>query len=76
MMLEVLQLTEYFEAYVIAPMAERMMDEDPALAAEFAERLAADEEFAANPRARLEFFYERTPYFDREWKLYPIGREL
>jgi hypothetical protein len=76
MMLEVLQLTEYFEAYVIAPMAERMMDEDPALAAEFAERLATDEEFAANPRARLEFFYERTPYFDREWKLYPIGREL
>ena len=75
MMLEVLQRSEYFEAYVISPMAERMMEEDPALATEFAERLAADEEFAANPRARLEFFYERTPYFDREWKLYPIGRE-
>jgi hypothetical protein len=75
MMLEVLQLTEYFEAYVIAPMARRMMEEDPALAAEFTERLATDQEFAADPVSRMEFFYERTPYFDRQWKLYPIGRE-
>ncbi|RKZ12694.1 carboxypeptidase [bacterium] len=76
MMLEVLQRTEYFESYVLEPMARRMLEEDDELANEFAERLANDEEFAADPRARLDFFYMRSPYYDREFRLYPIAREL
>jgi hypothetical protein len=75
LMLEVLQRTEYFEDYVLGPMAERMLGEDAALASEFEQQLADDEEFAGDRRARLEFFYERTPYFDREYRLYPIARE-
>lgn len=75
LMLEVLQRTEYFEAYVMEPMARRMLALDPELARAFRERIEADADFAADPRARLQFFYERTPYFDTEWKLYPIGRE-
>jgi hypothetical protein len=74
-MLEVLQRTEYFESYAMEPMAREMLAEDPALNEEFEERLQ-DPEFAENPRARLDFFYERTPYFDRAWKRYPIAREL
>jgi hypothetical protein len=75
MMLEVLQRTEYFESYVLEPMARRMLEQDPQLARAFRERLEQDAEFAADPRARLEFFYERTSYFDSTWKLYPIARE-
>jgi hypothetical protein len=75
MMLEVMQRTEYFEAYVFEPMAREMLDADAELTREFEERLASDEEFAGNARARLEFFYERTPYFDREYRVYPIMRE-
>jgi hypothetical protein len=75
MMLEVLQRTEYFEDYALEPMARKMLEDDPELAREFEERLASDEEFAGNARARLEFFYERTPYFDREYRVYPIMRE-
>ena len=52
-----------------------MLAEDAALASEFEQQLADDEEFAGDRRARLEFFYERTPYFDREYRLYPIARE-
>jgi len=74
-MLEVLQRTEYFESYAMEPMAREMLAEDPALNEEFEERLQ-DPEFAENPRARLNFFYERTPYFDRAWKRVPIAREL
>ncbi len=73
--LEILQRTEYFEAYVMEPIAERMLAEDEELRAEFAKRLEEDAEFAADPRARLEFFYRRTPYFDARWRLYPVGRE-
>ncbi|MFV1979996.1 MAG: M14 family metallopeptidase [Rhodothermia bacterium] len=74
--LEVLQRTEYVEQYVMEPMAARMMAEDPDLRAEFDAAVAADTAFAADPRARLQWFYERTPFFDEEYRLYPIGRSL
>ncbi len=72
---EILQRTEYIEGYVIAPLAQRMLDADPALKAAFEARLAADPAFAKDPEARLSWFYERTPYFDDHYLLYPVGRE-
>ena len=72
---EILQRTEYIEGYAIAPMADAMLDADPALKAEFQAKLAADPAFAKNPDARLSWFYARTPYFDDRYLLYPIGIE-
>jgi hypothetical protein len=72
---EILQRTEYIEGYVIAPLAEKMLAEDPRLKAEFEARLAADPEFAKNPTARLQWFYERTRFADERYLLYPIGVE-
>ncbi len=72
---EILQRTEYIEGYVIAPLGQRMLDADPALKAAFEAKLAADPAFAADPDARLSWFYARTPYFDDHYLLYPIGRE-
>ena len=73
--LEVLQQTEYFEGYVMEPIAERMLASDPELKLAFEAKLEADPEFAGNPRARLNWFYERSPYFDERWRLYPVARE-
>jgi len=73
---EILQRVEYMEPYAIAPMAERMLDSDPALKAEFEKRLKDDEGFAASPLRRLQFFYERSPFYDERYLLYPVGREL
>ena len=73
---EILQRTEYIEGYAIAPLADRMLAENPALKAEFNAKLAADPKFAADPDARLGWFYERTPYYDERFLLYPVGREL
>ena len=73
--LECLQPTEYAEAYVIEPMARAMLEQDPALRAEFEAALAADPAFAADPRARLDWFYRRTPFFDQRALLYPVARE-
>jgi murein tripeptide amidase MpaA len=72
---EVLNRVEYIEGYAIAPLADRMLAADPALKAEFEARLAADPEFAANGDARLQWFYERTPFYDDRFRLYPIARE-
>jgi murein tripeptide amidase MpaA len=71
--LEMMQRTEYFEAYAIEPMAQQMLDQDPELRAAFETRLAEDEDFAGNPRARLEWFYEKSAYYDEEYRLYPVG---
>lgn len=73
--LELLQRTEYIEGYVMAPMAERMLADDPKLKAEFEARLSADPKFAADSQARRRWFYEKTPYLDDRYRLYPIGIE-
>jgi len=65
---------EYGEHYVLEGLARRMMTADPALAAEFEARIARDREFAADPTARLYFFYERSPYWDDHRNVYPVGR--
>jgi murein tripeptide amidase MpaA len=65
---------EYGEAYVLERLAREMMAKDPALRAEFRHRLATDPKFALSPGERLQFFYERSPYWDRRLNLYPVGR--
>jgi hypothetical protein len=72
---EVLSRVEYIEGYAIAPLAEAMMAADPALKTEFEAKLAAEPAFAADPDARLQWFYERTPFYDERYRLYPVARE-
>lgn len=57
------------------PMARRMLEANPSLRAEFEAKLESDVAFRGNPDARLRWFYEKTPWVDARWKLYPIGRE-
>jgi hypothetical protein len=71
----VLSRTEYVEGYVMEKMATRMLEEDEELRSRFLERLATDDEFRADPQARLMWFYEQTPYYDQRYLLYPVARE-
>ena len=65
---------EYMEPYVAEQVAKEMLASDPAIAAEFAKRLATEPEFAKSPAARLEFFYRRHPSWDERQNLYPVLR--
>jgi hypothetical protein len=65
---------EYAENYVVENLAREMMAQDPELRREFEERLASDAEFASSPGERLQFFYRRSPYWDPQMNLYPVGR--
>jgi hypothetical protein len=65
---------EYMEDYVAEDVARKMLAEDPALAEAFAKRLQDDPAFAADPQARLEFFYRRHPSWDERYNLYPVLR--
>lgn len=65
---------EYYEDYVMEKIAEEMLENDPELSKEFEEKLMTDENFKNNFRARLDFFYERSPYPDKQLNIYPILR--
>lgn len=65
---------EYGENYVLEKLAREMLAKDPKLRDEYQQKLASDPKFAASPRARLEFFYRRSPYWDAQMNLYPVGR--
>ena len=65
---------EYAEPYIMEPIAQKMLDDNPMLQAEFDARVANDNAFAEDPAKRLNFFYERSPYFDKAERSYPIVR--
>jgi murein tripeptide amidase MpaA len=68
---------EYGEGYVLEKLAREEMAKDPTLKAEFEHRVETDARFAASPSARLEFFYERSPwYLANRVGEYPVGRLL
>ena len=65
---------EYFEAYVMEKISQEMIKKDPQLKKEFDEKLSLDEKFKNDPNARLNFFYERSPYYDSQLNVYPVMR--
>ncbi len=68
-----LEMKEYIDARVLDPLAAKLLNEDPTLAAEWKAKLA-DPRFAANARERYRFFYSRTPYWDETVGLLPVFR--
>jgi hypothetical protein len=65
---------EYFENYVMEKIAEKMLDKDAELHKEFEAKLNKDQEFRNNPQERLNFFYEKSPYYDKNYQVYPVMR--
>ena len=65
---------EYAEHYVLEALAREMLAADTNLKDEFEALLESDPQFAASPAARLRFFYKRSPYWDPQMNLYPVGR--
>ncbi|NQD38540.1 carboxypeptidase [Permianibacter sp. IMCC34836] len=72
--LEILSATEYIEGYVVEPLAQQMLQQNPALQEAFNKALQ-DENFAKDPEARLRWFYQRSGYADPEYLLYPVAVE-
>ncbi|NQV02215.1 MAG: hypothetical protein HQ542_06195, partial [Bacteroidia bacterium] len=70
----VFEQKEYAEYYVLEPLAQKMLEEDPDLKKEFEQKLASDSTFAKSQRQILYWFFERTPYWDQQRFVYPVGR--
>jgi hypothetical protein len=54
------------DARVLEKLAREMLAKDASLKTEFETRLKNDAAFAADPSARLEFFYRRSPWFAKQ----------
>jgi hypothetical protein len=65
---------EHMEPYVADQIARTLLAQTPELQVEFGRRLKEDAAFAANPRARLEFFLRRHSSWDSRMNLYPVYR--
>ena len=67
---------EYAESYVIEEMARKMLAEDSELRDEFEAWKKINSEVVSNPYAIWNWFYKRTPYWDENIGVYPIGRVM
>jgi len=70
----VFEQKEYAESYVMETLAREMMAKDDGLKKEFEQKKLEDAEFANNPRSILNWFYNKTPYWDNRMNIYPVGK--
>lgn len=69
----VFEQKEFAEGYILEKLAAEMLAKDENLRKKFDEKLK-DKSFAENPSARLRFFYDNSPFYDKRIGLYPVGR--
>lgn len=65
---------EYVETYVMEEMAREMIKENPQLKEEFEQACKEHPEIYNNQWAKVFWFFERTPYWDKNKDIYPIGK--
>jgi len=70
----VLDQREYFSSFGFEENALRTLQEFPGLKKELESRRKTDPEFAKNHRAQLQFIYDNSPWLEKTWKRYPVGR--
>jgi len=70
----ILEQKEYGEHYVIEAMIPKMLADDPGLKEEFEKKKLADPAFMKNPNLVLNWFYSKTPYWDKRKDIYPVGK--
>lgn len=65
---------EYAESYVMEKLAREMLKENPKLKVEFEAWKKDHPELAQNQWMQLNWFYQRSPYWDDRINLYPVAR--
>ena len=68
----IFQRTEYVENYALVPYARSMLKDNPKLALEFDKKLREDKAFESDPKARLNWLYSKTPFYDAGYLKYPV----
>ena len=67
---------EYFSNYVFEDVASKLLKNDPSLRKKLDDAKAADPKLAGSAAAQLNFVYRNSPYFEKTYLRYPVGRLL
>ncbi|MES2269019.1 MAG: M14 family zinc carboxypeptidase [Bacteroidota bacterium] len=67
---------EYFSDYVFEDVAAQMLKNDPGLRKKLDDAKAADPKLAVSAGAQLNWVYRNSPYFEKTYLRYPVGRLL
>ncbi|GGH11616.1 M14 family zinc carboxypeptidase [Mucilaginibacter phyllosphaerae] len=67
---------EYYSDYVFEDIAADLLKKDPGLRQKLDDAKAADPKLAASAGAQLNWVYRNSPYFEKTFLRYPVGRLL
>jgi hypothetical protein len=67
---------EYFSDYVFEDIAADLLKKDPSIKQKLDDAKAKDPQLAKNAEAQLMFVYRKSPYFEKTFMRYPVGRLL
>jgi len=67
---------EYFSDYVFEDVAANLLKNDPDLRKKLEDEKLKDPKLAASAGAQLNFVYRNSPYFEKTYLRYPVGRLL
>jgi hypothetical protein len=70
----ILQQREYYSDYVFEDIAAQLLHSNPQLNQEFENKKKTDIAFSSNSRAQLDWVYRHSPYFEKTYMRYPVGR--
>lgn len=70
----VMQAKEYYSNYRWDPVAEKYLEDKPALREKLEERKKSDSTFANNASAQLDFVFKNSPWYEPTHKRYPVFR--
>ena len=60
--------------YILEPLAQSLEMQNDELRVAYQKRLREDPQFATDPKAKLRWWYERSPYAEKDLYLYPVFR--
>lgn len=67
--------TEYFEMYALLPWIDEQLQHNPQLATDFALAQAQDPSLQTDGKKRVDWFYQRSPFYDASYLKYPVLME-
>ena len=72
----ILSQKEYFSAYIFEDYAHEMLEKNASLKSDFLAAKQKDKYLNDSAQKQLEWLYQRSPFYENGYKLYPIGRIL
>ncbi|MEL6123099.1 MAG: hypothetical protein AAFR14_05215 [Bacteroidota bacterium] len=65
---------EHYSAYVFEDYAKQLLADNPRLKTEFEEKRKSDPEFSKSSRAQLDFIYQRSSHYEKEYRISHVFR--